>query len=48
MGERDFKIPVFSRLTIGQCTGTDKFYGTDLLIWNLGQARFLETSVNFS
>ena len=48
MGERVFKIPVFSRPTIGQCTCTEKFDGTDLLIWNLGQARFVDASVHFS
>ena len=47
MGERVFKIPVFSRPTIEQCTCTEKFDGTDL-IWNLGQARFVDTSVHFS
>lgn len=48
MGERVFKIPVFSRPTIGQCASTEKFDGTDLLIWNLGQARFVDASVHFS
>ena len=48
IGERVFHIQVFSRPTTGQCSCSDKFDGTDLLIWNLGQGRFTDFSLHFS
>ena len=43
-----FNIPLFSRPTAGDCSCTAKFDGTDLLIRNLGQGRFVDFTLLFS
>ena len=48
VGEKMLNIPLYSRPTAGDCSCTAKFDGTDLLIWNLGQGRFVDFTLLFS
>jgi hypothetical protein len=48
LGERVFNIPVFSRPSVGQCNCRQQYDGTDVLVWNLGQGRFVDFSLHFS
>ena len=47
MGEKVYHIPVYSRPAL-DCSCTAKYDGTDLLIWNLGQGRFIDFTLLFS
>ena len=47
MGEKIFQIPVYSRPAV-ECSCTVKYDGTDLLMWNLGQGRFIDFTLLFS
>ena len=40
--EKIFNIPVFARRTVGPCKCLQKVDGTKLLIWNLGNGRFVD------
>ena len=48
MGEKVFQIPQYARPTTAECSCMARFDGTDLLIWNLGQGRFIDFTLLFS
>ena len=42
LGEKVFNIPVYARRSSGSCKCLQRVDGTDFLIWNLGQGRFID------